>query len=182
MNIARCVNQSVAAILVASCGAFCLAGCSTARDVHTASTSELESRRLEIDRKIATDDFGLSWGVSRWVSHATEKNKTLKEKEEIDAELLRRRRSGRENVGITRSQHVAPNVTASSTDNLAEPPSEGPSTVTPPASEFPTARPVPNKPGFVFSPSDPSKYVDVSGYPSGSKVKDPYSGKIFTVP
>ena len=182
MNICSYVNQSVAALLVASCGALCFAGCSTARDVHTASTSELKSRRIEIDRKIATDDFGLSWGVSRWVSHATEKNKTLKEKEQIDAELLRRRRS--ENVGITRSSHVAPDVAASSTDSLAEPPGEGPPTTAtaPSDSQFPTAKRVPNKPGFVFSPSDPSKYVDVSGYPSGSKVKDPYSGKIFTVP
>lgn len=180
MNIARYLNQSVAALLVASCGVLCLAGCSTATNVHTASTSELESRRIEINRKIATDDFGLSWGVSRWVSHATEKNKVLKEKEQIDAELLRRRRSA--NVGITRSSHVAPNVTASSTDNLAEPPGEGPPTAAPSDSQFPTAKRVPNKPGFVFSPSDPSKYVDVSGYPPGSKVKDPYSGKIFTVP
>ena len=124
MNIARYVNQSVAALLVASCGAVCLAGCSTAMNVHTASTSQLESQRIEIDREIATDDFGLSWGVSRWVSHATEKSKVLKEKEQIDAELLRRR-SGRQNVAITRSPHVAPNVTASSTDNLAEPPRRG---------------------------------------------------------
>lgn len=50
------------------------------------------------------------------------------------------------------------------------------------AVHFPTAKPVPSKPGYVFSPSDPSKYVDVTGYPSGSKVKDPYSGKIFLVP
>jgi hypothetical protein len=177
MNIASSVNQSVAALLVASCGVVCLAGCSTAMNVHTASNSELENRRTEINRKIAADDFGLSWGLSRWVSHATEKNKTLKEKEQIDAELLRRS----ENVGITRSSHVAPNVAASSTDNPVEPPGEGTSTA-PSDSQFPTAKRVPNKPGFVFSPADPSKYVDVSGYPSGSKVKDPYSGKIFTVP
>ena len=119
MNIGRCVNQSVAALLVASCGALCLAGCSTTMDVHSASDSELKSRQNEINHKIATDDFGLSWGLSRWVSHATEKNKTLKEKEQIDAELLRRRRS--ENVGITARPHSAPNVAASSTDNLAEP-------------------------------------------------------------
>jgi hypothetical protein len=180
MNIARWVNQAVAALLVASC--FCLAGCSTPRDVHTASNSELESRRIEIDRKIAADDFGVSWGVSRWISHASEKNKVLKEKEQIDAELLRRRRSSRENVGITRSPHFGPNVPAPSTRNLAEPSGEGTSTAAPSASQFPTAERVPNKPGFVFSPSDPSKYVDVSGYPSGSKVKDPYSGEIFTVP
>lgn len=54
----------------------------------------------------------------------------------------------------------------------------------PPSStlQFPTAKPVEGKPGFVYSPSDPSKYVDVSGYAPGSKVKDPYSGKIFLVP
>ncbi len=180
MNIGRCVNQSVAALLVASCGAVCLASCSTTRDVHTASDSELKSRRTEINRKIAANDFGLSWGLTRWVSHATEKNKVLKEKEQIDAELQRRRRSA--NVGITRTSHIARHVTASSTNNLAEPPAEGPSTTTPSDSQFPTAKRVPNRPGFVFSPSDPSKFVDVSGYPSGSKVKDPYSGKIFTVP
>lgn len=48
--------------------------------------------------------------------------------------------------------------------------------------EFPTAKPVAGKPGYVHSPSDPGKYVDVSGYAPGSKVKDPYSGKIFLVP
>jgi hypothetical protein len=48
--------------------------------------------------------------------------------------------------------------------------------------EFPTAKPVEGKPGYVYSPFDPSKYVDVSGYTPGSKVKDPYSGKIFLVP
>lgn len=50
-------------------------------------------------------------------------------------------------------------------------------------SSFPTARPVPGKPGFVISPYDPNGgYVDVTGYPSGSKAKDPYSQKIFIVP
>lgn len=49
--------------------------------------------------------------------------------------------------------------------------------------QVPTAKPVPGKPGYVFSPFDPSGgYVDVTGYTSGQKVKDPYSGKIFLVP
>ncbi len=48
---------------------------------------------------------------------------------------------------------------------------------------LPTAKPGPGKPGYVFSPFDPSGgYVDVTGYTSGQKVKDPYSGKIFLVP
>ena len=51
------------------------------------------------------------------------------------------------------------------------------------AAQFPVAKSVPGKPGYVFSPYDPNGgYVDVSGYPSGSKVKDPYSQKIFLVP
>ena len=48
---------------------------------------------------------------------------------------------------------------------------------------FPTAKPVPGKPGFVISPYDSNGgYVDVTGYPPGSKAKDPYSQKIFIVP
>jgi len=50
-------------------------------------------------------------------------------------------------------------------------------------SVFPTAKAVPDKPGYVFSPFDSSgRYVDVSGYPSGTKVKDPWTEKIFIVP
>lgn len=53
----------------------------------------------------------------------------------------------------------------------------------PAASQIPYAKPVPGKPGYVFSPFDPNGgYVDVTGYAPGSKVKDPYSGKIFLVP
>ena len=49
--------------------------------------------------------------------------------------------------------------------------------------DIPYARPVPGKPGYVFSPFDKNGgYVDVTGFAPGSKVKDPYSGKIFLVP
>jgi hypothetical protein len=52
-----------------------------------------------------------------------------------------------------------------------------------PQAEFPTAKAVPEKPGYVFSPFDSSgRYVDVSGYASGTKVKDPWTNKIFVVP
>jgi outer membrane biosynthesis protein TonB len=49
--------------------------------------------------------------------------------------------------------------------------------------DLPYAKPVPGKPGYVFSPFDTNGgYVDVTGYSPGQKVKDPYSGKIFLVP
>ena len=52
-----------------------------------------------------------------------------------------------------------------------------------PKRDIPYAIPVPNKPGFVTSPYSPkSGYVDVRGFPSGTEVTDPYSGKIFLTP
>lgn len=62
-------------------------------------------------------------------------------------------------------------------------PSPAPRSVTAPPTQYPTAKAVPAKPGYVFSPYDPNGgYVDVTGFAPGSKVKDPYSGKIFLVP
>jgi hypothetical protein len=62
-------------------------------------------------------------------------------------------------------------------------PSPSPSRTASTQTQLPTAKPVPGKPGYVFSPFDASGgYVDVTGYTSGQKVKDPYSGKIFLVP
>ena len=49
--------------------------------------------------------------------------------------------------------------------------------------QFPTAKPVPGKPGFVFSPFESNgTMIDVTGYASGTKVKDPGTNKIFIVP
>jgi len=44
-------------------------------------------------------------------------------------------------------------------------------------------KPVPGKPGFVTSPYAPKAgYIDVRGYPKGTKVKDPYTKETFLVP
>jgi hypothetical protein len=58
-----------------------------------------------------------------------------------------------------------------------------PTQVSSSSTAFPTAKAVPDKPGYVFSPFDSSgRYVDVSGYTPGTKVKDPWTDKIFVVP
>jgi hypothetical protein len=49
---------------------------------------------------------------------------------------------------------------------------------------LPVAKPVQNKPGFVYNPFDPtSKFLlDVRGKASGTKLIEPKSGKLFIVP
>jgi len=64
-----------------------------------------------------------------------------------------------------------------------EPKPSAPVQTSPESPAFPTAKAVPDKPGYVFSPFDSSgRYVDVSGYTPGTKVKDPWTDKIFIVP
>ena len=49
--------------------------------------------------------------------------------------------------------------------------------------DLPYAKGVAGKPGFVTSPFAPAAgYIDVRGFPPGTEVKDPYSGKTFLVP
>jgi hypothetical protein len=50
------------------------------------------------------------------------------------------------------------------------------------AAAAPYASPVPDKPGFVYSPYDPKYLIDVRGFPPGTQVTDPNSGKVFGVP
>jgi hypothetical protein len=47
---------------------------------------------------------------------------------------------------------------------------------------LPYAHPVPGKPGFVTSPYGGAGLIDARGFPPGTEVKDPYSGKSFLVP
>jgi hypothetical protein len=52
-----------------------------------------------------------------------------------------------------------------------------------PNRDMPYGIPVANKPGFVTSPYSPDRgLVDVRGIPSGTEVKDPFTGKLFLTP
>ena len=80
------------------------------------------------------------------------------------------------------SSRTTPQVSRSETTHASSKSSSSARGASAPA-DFPTAKAVPDKPGYVFSPFDSSgRYVDVSGYPPGTKVKDPWTDKIFVVP
>lgn len=89
----------------------------------------------------------------------------------------------------------APGATKDSQPSVETPPSaeppkvltERPASSVPPGqvarADLPYGVPVPNRLGFVVSPYSPGGgYVDVRGFPSGTAVKDPYTGKIFLTP
>ena len=85
-------------------------------------------------------------------------------------------------ANTTRSQKQ-PRTTPPVAHNDTTQPEPKPSSPAQASSTFPTAKAVPDKPGYVFSPFDSSgRYVDVSGYTPGTKVKDPWTDKIFIVP
>jgi hypothetical protein len=83
-------------------------------------------------------------------------------------------------------QPFNPNA-APSPENTAPAPENAPPTASTPAAkvakgDYPYGIPVPGKPHVVESPFSPGKFIDVEGFPPGTEVKDPYTGKIFRVP
>jgi hypothetical protein len=82
-------------------------------------------------------------------------------------------------VSTTAAAHTS-RTTAS---NQNKPTSSGsPRNATGSVAQFPTAKPVPGKPGYVYSVDPKGGIVDVTGYKSGDKAKDPYTQQIFIVP
>lgn len=76
---------------------------------------------------------------------------------------------------------TTPGLPPSTTPTVTAPTTPGTPTA-PVSSDVPFARSAPGKPGFVFSPKDPTRLINVDGLRPGSKAKDPDTGEIFRVP
>ena len=157
-------------------GLFVLSGCHTAHDVAVSSFRVLDAPANYVRKKIdgRTETTTTTTTVS---SDVTTPGRTVTPSTANTQRTTTTQNPPRTTVKPSPSPRSSP---ATATEKSKPSPSPSRTTTT---QSLPTAKPVPGKPGYVFSPFDPSGgYVDVTGYTSGQKVKDPYSGKVFLVP
>ena len=152
-------------------GAIILSGCSTAHKVAVSSFRVIDAPANYVRRHIDGENQTTATTTTTVASDSvTTPGRTVT--------LPPSQNPPRSNVKPSATPRSSPPAVAEQS-KPSPTPSRNPST----QAQYPTAKPVPGKPGYVFSPFDPSGgYVDVNGYTSGQKVKDPYSGKIFVVP
>jgi hypothetical protein len=165
-----------------------LAGCGTTKNV--AATSYHVTRDVAVGSyRVATAPVHYALGrhgeptmvgtTEATSSDVTEPGRPVSSQQVTSAP---QRRSKVQAESSQSSSRTTPQVTRKETTQANTKPSSSAQTSYP-QTGFPTAKAVPDKPGYVFSPFDTSgRYVDVSGYASGTKVKDPWTDKIFIVP
>ena len=157
-------------------GASVLAGCSTAHDVAVSSFHVIDAPANYIRRHIDSPATTTTATTTTTVAS----DSVTPGQHVVPKQEPQHRSSTTTQPGPAATPHVSQRTTGDKPKSSQSP---APKSVTTAPTQFPTAKVVPGKPGYVFSPFDSSGgYVDVNGYPSGSKVKDPYSGKIFLVP
>lgn len=170
---------SPARLLVLS-GLF-FAGCGTARDVAVTSFRVLDAPANFVRRRIDPSQTTTTTTVE-----TTESSDVVTPGRPLTPPPLsaatQRRPSGQAPTNASAgSTNRSPRTPASATQ--ARP--DAAATPRPSAAQiiqFPTARPVAGRPGYVYSIDPKGGIVDVTGYKSGDKAKDPYTQQIFIVP
>lgn len=154
--------------------ALLLAGCHTAKQVGVTTFRVLDAPANYIRHRIDSDE-------QTTTTTTTTRSDVTNPGQPVPVTATPPRRTSQQSRAATTHQ---PTSTTSTTSAARQSTSPAPRSAQQQTTQsFPTAKPVAGKPGFVISPYDPNGgYVDVTGYPSGSKAKDPYSQKIFIVP
>lgn len=157
-------------------GALFLAGCRTARTVAVSSFRVIDAPANYVRHHIGDDETTTTTTTTTYQSDVGTPGQPVVTSPPPNRRITARRQTSeveRESAP-NREPESRPKTSSSSSQHAGS---------SPQASKIPYAKPVPGKPGYVYSPFDPNGgYVDVTGYPAGSKAKDPYSGKIFIVP
>ena len=164
-----------------------LAGCGTTRNVAVSS--------YHVTRDVAVGSYRVATAPVHYALKGRSKPKMVGTTEAMSSDVTEpghpvstsqatsaaQRRSKVQTESSQSSSRTTPRTDSSETTQAH--PKSSSAQASYPQTAFPTAKAVPDKPGYVFSPFDTSgRYVDVSGYASGTKVKDPWTDKIFVVP
>ena len=149
-----------------------LAGCSTARDVAVSSFRVLDAPANYVRRKIDPPD-------TNFATATTERSDVVSPGRPMNvppspAEAPPQRVAAINRPALQTSPRPA------RTSSPAPAPKQTP--VTAPAVQFPSAKPIPGRPGYVYSLDPKGGIIDVTGYKPGDKAKDPYTQQIFIVP
>ena len=167
-------------------GAVFLAGCGTTRNVAVSS--------YHVTRDVAVGSYRVATAPVHYALRRHSNEPTMvgtTDAVESDVSQPGRQVASTQVASAPQPQHKAnttrtqkpPKTTPPVAHTDTTQPEPKPSSPAQASSTFPTAKAVPDKPGYVFSPFDSSgRYVDVSGYTPGTKVKDPWTDKIFIVP
>ena len=167
-------------------GAILLAGCGTTRDVAVSS--------YHVTRDVAVGSYRVATAPVHYALRRHNEPTMVGTTDAIESDVTQPGHPApstqvasapqsrpKTDTQTSQKPKTAPPVTYSETRQPQLKPSSPPQPSS--TSAFPTAKAVPDKPGYVFSPFDSSgRYVDVSGYTPGTKVKDPWTDKIFIVP
>jgi hypothetical protein len=171
-----------------------LAGCGTARDVamtpyHVTRGAAVGS--YKVARAVAVGSYRVASAPVHYAKRKSDEPTMVGTSEATESDVAEPEQAGPPPEAASASRHrPKPETESSQTSHAARrettQANPKPSTSARASSaqtEFPTGKAVPGKPGYVFSPFDASgRYVDVSGYAPGTKVKDPWTDKIFIVP
>jgi hypothetical protein len=160
-------------------GVLALTGCRTAHDVAVTSFHVLDAPANYVRRHLDGETHTTATTTTVASDAVTTPGRTV---HPPATETQRRTTTSQDAPRTTSRPNPTPRSSPATVTEKSKP-SPSPSHAASTQAQLPTAKPVPGKPGYVFSPFDASGgYVDVTGYTSGQKVKDPYSGKIFLVP
>ena len=178
-------KQMKGAAKIGLLGSLVLTGCQTAHDAAVTSFRVLDAPAAYIRRHIDSSEQPQTTTTTSVASNATVAPATTPQTT-IPQYTTSSPPSATNERSVTAEKHAStPPVSTSQTgrENASSNPKASPTPQTASQTQFPYGKPVPGKPGYVYSPFDRNGgYVDVTGYSPGSKVKDPYTGKIFLVP
>lgn len=146
-----------------------LAGCGTARTVAVSSFRVLDAPAAYVRKKIDPTRTTTTTISRTQVSDVSTPGQPV-----VTAPPTR--------TNTTRTKPPEPRPTVTRAPAKTKAPSTTASPSRSAAVQFPTAKPVPGKPGYVYSIDSKGGIVDVTGYKPGDKAKDPYTQQIFIVP